>query len=232
VGWWRTWWLSRFFGGNNFLWIIKVLLIYFDVYAIMNERSNMPKQKMQRKSKKAKKPTHGWLILLTVICFAIGGVAAWQFLKTINQKPSSSDSSVQNVTDEEVNNQQKDASVDESKEIVNENTPTENDETAGETRKQVTIFVVDAGSYDGNFEVRAFANEISEDDGSCIITLQRGANEVKRTVNGLGGGTKTDCVVDIPLSEFGENGTWQLIINYVSLKSVGETKKDVIIKEQ
>jgi hypothetical protein len=176
------------------------------------------------------------LVLLTVFCFAVGGLATWKFLDVINRQ-SDLDAPSQTNVDEEINNQQKEASSEpepapEEKKPEDDTGDSNNASDSVETseKKQVNFFVVDASQYGETVEVRAYADKISEDDGVCTIILSHETHEVTRTVKGSSGGTKTDCVVEIPLSEFKQSGTWQVVIHYSSPKSFGKIQDNVIIK--
>jgi hypothetical protein len=175
------------------------------------------------------------LVFLVAGCFVVGGLATWKFLEVINEKPEAVSS--QSEVEEAVNNQQKEESAAAVEEDQNpENKPVESggEEAVDGGKKQVTVFITDATQYEddgGILEVRAFVGEISENDGVCVVSLRKGALEVRRTAGGIGGGTKTDCTtVDIPIGEFKEDGEWKLVVSYSSGKSVGEVEKDVIIR--
>jgi hypothetical protein len=193
----------------------------------------MPKQKNPKKSKQSS--SHKWWVLLVGACFVVSGLAMWKFLDVINQKPEAPSSS-QTEIDEDVNNQQKEDSA--QPEVGGGKNPEDNaggqEEVAVSERNQVKIFVTNSAQDDRNgiFDIRMYIENISEDGGVCTITLRRDMNEIKKTINGIGDGTKTHCAIDIPLSEFKESGTWRLTIDYSSEKSIGKTQNDVIIKEQ
>lgn len=100
------------------------------------------------------------------------------------------------------------------------------------TKKTISVQIVDASEYTDNgkyVEIRSYVGEVSS-TGRCYIQLSKGSLLVAREVGTLTNPTTSACItVDIPISEFGEDGTWSVKVTYSSDTATGESHGDIVI---
>lgn len=103
--------------------------------------------------------------------------------------------------------------------------------TVPETSSDIPLTIVDASQYNGQFEVRAYAN--IDENGTCTFTFTKGTKSLKKESIATGGPITSSCqTIDVPTSDLGDVGDWQLNISYISnsRKYSGSTVKTITIK--
>ena len=98
--------------------------------------------------------------------------------------------------------------------------------------KTVTPFIVDAGYYNNQVEVRSYISEIYESSGTCTVTLVKGGSRVVKQVQGVKGATTTDCpVTTVPRSELSV-GAWAVTVSYSSPTASGNSETRIVDVKQ
>ncbi len=88
----------------------------------------------------------------------------------------------------------------------------------------IQVAVSDATQYGDVVEVRAFIPEVIESDGSCTAIFTLNDNRLEKKVAAFIEATTTQCrPIDVPVSEFSQSGTWNLVVKYNSAYSRGES---------
>lgn len=77
----------------------------------------------------------------------------------------------------------------------------------------------------GAVEVRAFTPSVVEGNGACTAVLTRDGVTISETSRGFIDSTTTQCEpIRIPLEEFSQSGTWNLVVRYNSPSSQGSSE--------
>ncbi len=111
------------------------------------------------------------------------------------------------------------------KEIVSEN-----DNKTADLDAHVTI--VDANQYENSIEIRAFASNVVQ-DGMCVITFTRNSTVITKQTSAYADASSTPCAnIEVPRSEFAENGEWKVSVAYTSSdgKYKGESTIVMVLK--
>ncbi len=110
---------------------------------------------------------------------------------------------------------------------------TENTEKEGNINatpsKTANIVLIDANQYFDIFEVRAYISNQYEDGGTCTATFTKDGQTVRQTSNAFKDASTTQCgALDIARSRFPTVGDWQLIVEYSSPTSSGQTTTQTV----
>lgn len=174
-------------------------------------------------SKFNRRRTIAILLLLTMV--SIGGLLFWR-----------QSSSNQNII-----------KTDSDGGIINLNPPTEQEEQAGDIRKQeidqeeatpsrnddvakktVSVIITDAGQYAEYIEVRAFIPNYYQ-DGTCTITFRKNSQSLIKTAPAYTDSANTICTnPEIKRSEFPSDGSWQVSVTYESKNAKGTSDQQTI----
>lgn len=99
-------------------------------------------------------------------------------------------------------------------------TPDGPEDSAG--KRAVTPVLVDASQYEDTIEVRAYVPGITENGGTCTVTMTLGAQKVTKQVGGTADATTTRCQnLNLPRSTFPQAGTWDVAVAYASATAAG-----------
>ena len=78
-------------------------------------------------------------------------------------------------------------------------------------------------------EVNGYVDGVVEDDGTCTLTLTKGASSVTATGPGTGNVTNTSCgQLTVPRSRL-SSGTWTAVVTYASAKSRGSSDREQVV---
>jgi hypothetical protein len=92
-----------------------------------------------------------------------------------------------------------------------------NDSSAGGTssKSSVPVVIVDASQNGSTFEVRAYADAVT--DGTCNYTFTKGSSTiVKQSAATFSGNTVSCATLDVNTGDFPSKGSWQLTVKYLS----------------
>lgn len=172
------------------------------------------------------------VLLAAAGIFIVAGVAAATVLRSDNSgknKPSTSTDKPQSASTEDsgginygpTTKEEKtetDAHKQELAQQQNQPTPTP---TPGE-KKPVTPIITNANQTASGINISAFVPGITEDGGSCTLTLTKGGLKVTKTNGAFFSGTNTSCQnFTVSPNDFSESGDWQAVVSYSSATAQG-----------
>jgi hypothetical protein len=159
--------------------------------------------------------------IIVVIAFAVGG-AVFLWMRSSEKPANNSDDNTFGKVNYDPPTDEDKAYNDRIKEqLGNESQDQNNDPN---TKKNVSVTVVDASQYGSAVEVRAFIPGITESGGECTFTFTNGTNQVVRKSAAHAEAQTTPCAnLSVDKSTFSPTGAWSLVVSYSSSSSSGKS---------
>jgi len=167
---------------------------------------------------------------LLIVLFLVAGVSTFLYLQR-NSSETAQDNSGINYgppTEEEQR------AGDDIKEQLPDQSDTSNDETENgdegrstdtPDKKKASVIITDANQYGSEIEVRAFAQGVIEQSGTCYFQFRNDSSTLSRETPARADASSTICgnlVVD--KSEFPSTGEWRVTVRYESNSTEGSSE--------